>query len=51
MLKDIPRPKVENIAVAVVHEENNDLEMVWNVYLVNLRDDEIANPIFIAKPK
>ena len=41
MLKDIPRLVVEDIAMAVVPETNNEGEKEWNVYLVNLKDELI----------
>jgi len=41
MLKDIPRLVVENIVIAIVKEENEALETVWNVYLVNLYNERI----------
>ena len=43
MLKDIPRPSVENIIVAIVREPSEDGELIWNAYLVNLYDTEINN--------
>ena len=42
MLKDIPQLIVENIVVAVVREEEEG-EQVWNVYIINLYDQEIAS--------
>lgn len=44
MLKDIPQLIVENIVVAVVREEEEG-EQVWNVYIINLYDKEIASVI------
>ncbi len=41
MRKDIPLPKVENIAVAVIKEKENSDEEVWNVYLLNLKTEAI----------
>jgi hypothetical protein len=41
MIKDIPTYTVEDIAIAVVKELNEDEEMVWNVYMLNLKDKEI----------
>jgi hypothetical protein len=41
MLKDIPKLVVENIAITVVHEENELGEPIWNVYLINLYDKKI----------
>jgi hypothetical protein len=43
MLKDIPRPAVENIIVAIVREPGENGELIWNAYLVNLYDTEINN--------
>lgn len=42
MLKDIPQLTVENVIVAVVREEDEG-EMVWNVYVINLYPNEIQN--------
>ncbi len=41
MKKDIRFPVVEDIAVAVVREENEKNTPVWNVYLLNLRNETI----------
>lgn len=49
MLKDIPKLAVENIVVAVVKELNDEGEMVWNAYLVNLYDREISNVLVSSK--
>ncbi len=35
MLKDIKQESYEEVAVAVVHELNDEMEMVWNVYAIN----------------
>lgn len=49
MLKDIPQLVVENIAVAIVREHNDEGELVWNAYLVNLYDKEISNVLVSSK--
>ncbi len=49
MKKDIVPPKVENVAVAVVHEENELGELIWNVYLINQRKDILENVLVSAK--
>ena len=49
MLKDIPQLVVENIAVAIVHEPNEEGILVWNAYLVNLYDQEISNVLVSSK--
>lgn len=41
MKKDIHPPEVTDIAVAVVQEENELAETVWNVYLLNLKKERI----------
>ena len=41
MLKDIPELIVENIAIAVVKENGELEEDVWNVYFINLKSEEI----------
>ena len=41
MKKDIVLPEVENVAVAVVKEKNENAEEIWNVYLLNLKDETI----------
>jgi hypothetical protein len=49
MLKDI---KVENnasVGVAIVKELNDSLEMIWNVFVVNLGDDKIVNVFITCK--
>ena len=49
MLKDIPKLVVENIVIAVVNEPNEEGEMVWNVYVLNLYDSEIKNVLVSSK--
>ena len=41
MKKDILPPPVENIAIAVVKEQNDLNEAEWNVYLINLKKEKI----------
>ena len=50
MLKDIHRPEVENIALAVVPEVNAETgEQNWNVYLINLYDEPIEGVLVSSK--
>ena len=49
MLKDIPKLVVENIVVAIVREPDDDGELTWNAYLVNLYDQEISNVLVSSK--
>lgn len=39
MREELLGPKVENVGVAVVQEINEDNEIMYYVYLLNLRDD------------
>lgn len=48
MKKDIERPEVEDIAMAVVLEEVNG-ENIWNVFLINLHIVPIKNVIVTSK--
>jgi hypothetical protein len=49
MLKDIPQLKVDSIIVAIVREPNDEGELTWNVYLINLYDQEITNVLVSSK--
>lgn len=48
MIKDINIPKVQDIGVAVVKEEDHG-EDVWNVYIINYRDEPIENVLISSK--
>lgn len=41
MIKDIPKLTVEDIAIAIVKEKDEEDEVVWNVYMLNLKDRPI----------
>lgn len=50
MLKDIQRPEVENIVLAVVREPDPETgDQVWSVYLVNLYEEDITGVIVSSK--
>lgn len=49
MKKDINPPKVENVLVAVVQEKNELNNNVWNVYLINQRNENIENVLVSSK--
>lgn len=49
MKKDISLPLVEDIAVAVVKEENEMNEAEWSVYLLNLKKEAIEGVIVSSK--
>lgn len=47
MLKDINRDEVEDIAIAVVPgEEDNS---IWEVYMINLKEEQLDNVIVASK--
>lgn len=49
MKKDIVPPLVEDIAVAVVKEMNEQNEEVWNVYLLNFKTVNIEGVLVTSK--
>lgn len=49
MKKDIIPPIVEDIAVAIVTEENELGENEWNVYLLNLKKEKIEGVLVTSK--
>jgi hypothetical protein len=49
MLKDIPNPIVEDIALAVVQEDGELDEPIWNTYLINLKKEEIEGVLVTSK--
>jgi hypothetical protein len=46
--KDIKRPKVEDIAVAVIKDKEVD-EVEWGVYILNFKDEPIENVLVASK--
>lgn len=49
MLKDIPKLPVENIAIAIIREPNDEGELTWNAYLINLYDQPISDVLVSSK--
>ena len=49
MLKDIPKLLVEKIVVAIVQEKDEGDVLMWNVYLINLYDEEIYGVLVSSK--
>jgi hypothetical protein len=43
MKKDIVVPKVTDVHVAVVRENNDEGELIWNVYLINKQEVVLEN--------
>lgn len=49
MKKDIEIPEVKDIGLALVKEENDHGEIVWNSYLINLKDHSIEGVLVSSK--
>ncbi|MBA3901018.1 MAG: hypothetical protein H0X62_12560 [Bacteroidetes bacterium] len=49
MIKDIPENKVEGIALAIVKEENELAETIWNVYILNFKENPIEGILVTSK--
>jgi hypothetical protein len=49
MKEELLGPKVENVAVAVVQQRSEDNELIYYVYLLNLRDDIMEGIIITSK--
>lgn len=49
MKKDLPENIVEDISVAVVLERESPSEQVWNVYLINEKEETIRNVMVSSK--
>ncbi|GAB5416710.1 MAG: hypothetical protein Crog4KO_21990 [Crocinitomicaceae bacterium] len=49
MREDLMGPKVEDVGVAVVQDTNEIGEKIYNVYLLNLREDIIEGIIITSK--
>jgi len=49
MRKDIVHPVVEDIALAVVKDENELAQAEWNVYIINLKKEPITGVLISSK--
>lgn len=49
MKKDIIPPIVEDVAVAIIREQNEQGETEWNVYLINLKKQDIEGVLVTSK--
>ncbi len=49
MIKDIPRPRMQDFALAIVPPEENWKEELWDVFLLNLKEEPIRNILIAAK--
>ncbi len=49
MKKDLPENIVENVAIAIVMESATPEAKIWNVYLLNLKDELIETVLVSSK--
>lgn len=49
MKKDIIPPIVEDVAIAIIKEQNEQGETEWNVYLINLKKEDIEGVLVTSK--
>ena len=49
MKKDITRPEVRDIAVAIVQEKNEEGVEIWNSYLINMKEEQIEGVLVSSK--
>jgi hypothetical protein len=49
MKKDIISPKIEQVAVAVVKEQNELGQDIWNVYIINQKTTALQNVLVSSK--
>lgn len=52
MKKDIPKLKVEDLAIAIVprdEQETNPEEDLWDSYIINLKDEKIKNVLIASQ--
>jgi hypothetical protein len=47
--KDIVHPEVSDVGVAVVREENDEGQLVWNVYLVNMHRESLTGVLVSSR--
>ncbi len=49
MRKDINMPKVEDVALAVVREKNEEEQWQWSVYIINLKEVPLTGVLIASK--
>lgn len=49
MKRDLPQNIVENIGIAIVLERESPTDKVWNVYLVNEKNEALTNVLVSSK--
>lgn len=49
MIKDIPKYEVKDVALAVVKDADELGETIWNVYLINLKEEELQGVLVSSR--
>lgn len=49
MLKDIIEPPSEGVSIAAIYELNQEMEMVWNIYLMNYKNVSIDGVLVLSR--
>lgn len=49
MKQDIHYPEVQDIAIAIIQEEEETKDAFWGVYLINLKEDILKNVLIASK--
>lgn len=49
MKKDIVPPTVEDVAVAIIQEENEEGEIEWNAFLINLKKEKMEGVLVTSQ--
>lgn len=49
MKKDLPQNIVEDVGIAIVLESESPVDKVWNVYLVNEKQEALSNVLVSSK--
>lgn len=48
MREELLGPKVEDVAMAIVQEKGENNQLIYNAYLLNLKEDEILEGIIVT---
>lgn len=49
MIKDIEFPKIDKVAIAIVQEEDDLAQPIWNVYIINQNNKPITGVLINSK--
>ena len=49
MLKDIPDLQVQDVALAIIPRENENIEAAWDVFIINLKNESLNDVLISSK--